>query len=433
MNYQSHRCKIFNDPIHGHIQIHPACVAIIDTEQFQRLRNLKQLALCYFIYPGASHNRFEHCIGVSHLAGQLVRAIRSGQPDLEITDKDVLCVEIAGLCHDLGHGPFSHLFDSHFMPSASQSGEQWKHEMGSVQMFEYLLDVNGLMQENGALRKAGLNETDIEFIKEQIYGPLPHNRSNNAIYGGSWPYKGRPEEKGFLYEVVANKRNNIDVDKWDYLSRDSYHLGIANSFDHQRIIHCARVLKEGNEWQICVRDKVVDDIYEMFLTRYKLHQSAYQHKVNLALEIMMTDALLAADSQLHLLMSVGDCEGISKISDCVKDMKCFQRLHDGIMHRILDSTSPELELSRSIIKRILRRNLYSCVAESQSINHLKLKYSRTQIENRLLEIANQKFGGVLSAQDFCVRIPRWDFGMGQRNPISELKVYRSIFVKKYNS
>ena len=110
MNYQTYQCKIFNDPIHGHIQIHPACVAIIDTEQFQRLRNLKQLGLCYYIYPGASHNRFEHCIGVSHLAGQLVRAIKNGQPHLDISDKDILCVEIAGLCHDLGHGPFSHLY-----------------------------------------------------------------------------------------------------------------------------------------------------------------------------------------------------------------------------------------------------------------------------------------------------------------------------------
>ncbi|XP_065817370.1 deoxynucleoside triphosphate triphosphohydrolase SAMHD1-like [Labrus bergylta] len=94
--------KVFNDPIHGSIELHPLLIKIIDTPQFQRLRFIKQLGGVYFVYPGASHNRFEHSIGVGYLAGKLAEALRSRRPELNITDRDVLCVQIAGLCHDLG-------------------------------------------------------------------------------------------------------------------------------------------------------------------------------------------------------------------------------------------------------------------------------------------------------------------------------------------
>ncbi|KAK5936139.1 hypothetical protein CgunFtcFv8_027844, partial [Champsocephalus gunnari] len=93
--------KVFNDPIHGSMELHPLLVKIIDTPQFQRLRYLKQLGAGYFVYPGASHNRFEHSIGVGYLAGELVKALKEKQQDLNITDRDMLCVQIAGLCHDL--------------------------------------------------------------------------------------------------------------------------------------------------------------------------------------------------------------------------------------------------------------------------------------------------------------------------------------------
>ncbi|OXB61764.1 UNVERIFIED_CONTAM: hypothetical protein H355_005229, partial [Colinus virginianus] len=96
---------------------------------------------------------------VGYLAGCLVRELKERQPELDITQRDILCVEIAGLCHDLGHGPFSHMFDGRFIPRARE-GLNWK-----------------------------------------------------------WPYRGRPKEKSFLYEIVANKKNGIDVDKWDYFAR----------------------------------------------------------------------------------------------------------------------------------------------------------------------------------------------------------------------
>lgn len=93
-----HQGKTFNDPIHGHFDLSALSVAIIDTPHFQRLRNISQLGGAYFVYPGATSNRFEHSLGVSYLARSFVRRLRKNQPELGITDVDVLCVEIAGFC-----------------------------------------------------------------------------------------------------------------------------------------------------------------------------------------------------------------------------------------------------------------------------------------------------------------------------------------------
>ncbi|MEQ2266410.1 SAM domain and HD, partial [Xenotaenia resolanae] len=240
--------KVFNDPIHGHLELHPLLIKIIDTPQFQRLRNIKQLGGTYYVFPGASHNRFEHSIGVGYLAGQLVQTLNEKQPELLISRRDILCVQIAGLCHDLGHGPFSHLFDGMFIPKA-RPGINWKHEAASLKMFDYLVDDNSLrpvMEQHGLV----LPE-DLDFIKEQIAGPLDNSSGREE----KWPYKGRPKDKSFLYEIVANKRNGIDVDKWDYFARDCYHLGIQNNFDYRRFLKFARVCEVDGQKHICTRDK----------------------------------------------------------------------------------------------------------------------------------------------------------------------------------
>jgi HD superfamily phosphohydrolase len=81
--------KIINDPIHGHIELSDICIQVIDTPQFQRLRDLKQLGVAYYVFPGASHNRFEHSIGVCHLARTFIEHLASIQPELEITSRDI--------------------------------------------------------------------------------------------------------------------------------------------------------------------------------------------------------------------------------------------------------------------------------------------------------------------------------------------------------
>eukprot|EP00906_Rhabdomonas_costata_P009125 RCo012940 len=105
------RGKAIHDVVHDRMTFSPLLVAVIDTPQFQRLRYLTQLGASQFLYPGAVHTRFEHSLGVAHLAGRFVRHLKELQPELQITPRDVACVELAGLAHDLGHGPFSHTFE----------------------------------------------------------------------------------------------------------------------------------------------------------------------------------------------------------------------------------------------------------------------------------------------------------------------------------
>uniref|UniRef100_A0A2K6S923 Deoxynucleoside triphosphate triphosphohydrolase SAMHD1 n=2 Tax=Saimiri boliviensis TaxID=27679 RepID=A0A2K6S923_SAIBB len=199
--------KVINDPIHGHIELHPLLIRIIDTPQFQRLRYIKQLGGGYYVFPGASHNRFEHSLGVGYLAGCLVRALCEKQPELQISERDMLCVQIAGLCHDLGHGPFSHMFDGRFIPLARPE-VKWTHEQGSVKMFEHLINSNGL---KAVMESYGLiPEEDICFIKEQIAGPLES------------PIKKDSLEVGNLYDMFHTR---------NCLHRRAYQHKVGNIID----------------------------------------------------------------------------------------------------------------------------------------------------------------------------------------------------------
>uniref|UniRef100_A0A8C9U3Z4 SAM domain and HD domain 1 n=1 Tax=Scleropages formosus TaxID=113540 RepID=A0A8C9U3Z4_SCLFO len=347
--------KVFNDPVHGHIELHPLLVCIIDTPQFQRLRHIKQLGGGYFVYPSAAHNRFEHSIGVGHLAGLLVRALRERQPELQIDHRDMLCVQIAGLCHDLGHGPFSHVFEGMFMPKA-RPDFRWKHEMTSVEMFDHLIKANGLetvMEEHGLVLPQ-----DLVFIKEQIGGDLD-----------TPPSLSRPKEKWFLYEIVANKRNGIDVDKWDYFARDCYHLGIQNNFDYRRFLKFVRVCEVGETKLICTRDKEAGSLYNMFHIRHHLYCTAYKHKVTFIIEHMITEALLKADPHIQIEGSGGK---MFTISTAIDDMEAYTKLTDHIFEEILHSSSAELQESRTILQNIVRRKLHKCVGETHPLQPMEV-------------------------------------------------------------
>ncbi|KAM5245894.1 deoxynucleoside triphosphate triphosphohydrolase SAMHD1 [Ctenodactylus gundi] len=406
--------KVINDPIHGHIELHPLLIRIIDTPQFQRLRYLKQLGGGYYVFPGASHNRFEHSLGVGYLAGCLLRELSEKQPELQISERDKLCVQIAGLCHDLGHGPFSHLFDGRFIPLARPE-VKWTHEQGSVQMFEHLLNSNGLRD---VMEQYGLiPEEDICFIKEQIVGPL-----ESPVKDSVWPYKGRPKEKSFLYEIVSNKRNGIDVDKWDYFARDCHHLGIQNNFDYNRFIKFARVCEIDNKKEICIREKEVGNVYDMFHTRNSLHRRAYQHKVGNIIETMITDAFLKADPYIEITGAEGKKYHISTAID---DMEAFTKLTDNIFLEILYSTDPKLEAAREVLRNIEYRNLYKYVGETQPV---KRKIIKEEYEHLPKGVADAKpedmrLEAELQAEDFIVDVINMDYGMEDKNPIDHVHFY----------
>ncbi|XP_074500272.1 deoxynucleoside triphosphate triphosphohydrolase SAMHD1-like [Sebastes fasciatus] len=466
--------KVFNDPIHGTVELPPLLIKMIDTPQFQRLRYIKQLGGAYFVYPGASHNRFEHSIGVAHLAGKLAKALQTRQkedseitkapktrqkddPEIteaqktrleyEITDRDILCVQIAGLCHDLGHGPFSHMFEQMFIDIARpqvDKKKKWKHEKASKEMFDHMVKSNNLEDE---MKKNGLKlPDDTIFIKEMIAG-LPKRDQ-----GQEWPYKGRKKEKSFLYEIVANKRNGIDVDKFDYLARDSYHLGIQNNFDHRRFIKFARVCEVDREMHICTREKELDNLYEMFHTRHCLDRRAYKHKVNKIIETMIAEAFLKADEYIPIEGSKGK---MFKLSTAIDDMEAYTKLTDAyVFEKILHSTDDELKEAREILENITKRKLYKFLGQTQadetkSVEELKEIWKKElalpeedglkadnfkdllkeMIPRWKVELALPEEDG-LTPEDFVVVDITMDYGMKDENPIDKMRFYNKEDDKK---
>ncbi|XP_061065679.1 deoxynucleoside triphosphate triphosphohydrolase SAMHD1 isoform X3 [Eubalaena glacialis] len=355
-------------------------------------------------------------ISVGYLAGRLARELSEKQPELQISERDMLCVQIAGLCHDLGHGPFSHMFDGRFIPLA-RPDVKWTHEQGSVMMFEHLVNSNGLRD---VMEHYGLiPEEDIWFIKEQITGP-PESPIKDS---SKWLYKGRPKEKSFLYEIVANKRNGIDVDKWDYFARDCHHLGIQNNFDYKRFIKFARVCEVDDRKHICTREKEVGNLYDMFHTRNSLHRRAYQHKVGNIIDTMITDAFLKADPYIEITGSEGKKYHISTAID---DMEAFTKLTDNIFLEILYSADPKLDAARAILKKIECRNLYKFVGETQPMGQIKIK--RENYESLPKGVASAKPSDMvlepeLKAEDFIVDVINMDYGMEDKNPIDHVRFY----------
>lgn len=268
------------------------CLRIIDTKEFQRLRKLMQLGTCSYVFYGATHTRFEHSIGVSHFAGKVVRNLQASQPHLNITDEDILCVKIAGLCHDLGHGPFSHVFDGVFMPRVVPN-TNWRHEDGSVQMLKFLLQKNDI-----DYIAYGLSEQDMLFVEEIIAGTNESER------------KGRPSEKFYLYDIVNNSRSGLDVDKLDYFMRDMRYTNASSSTaNFQRFIELGRVFpaepigstmtstrnqyfgkerQENMPFMICYPEKMVKEALDVFAVRFRLHQTIYTHKSVKKVEFMVS-------------------------------------------------------------------------------------------------------------------------------------------------
>ncbi|KAF4074639.1 hypothetical protein AMELA_G00241600 [Ameiurus melas] len=439
-NMATEKYKIFNDSVHGHIKMHPLLVDIIDTPEFQRLRNIKQMGGIYYVFPGASHNRFEHSLGVGHLAGELVRSLKAQQP--EITSIDMFCVQIAGLCHDLGHGPFSHLFEEFVKELAEKlnSGtmtnetrealKNWKHEEQSGQMFEQLIK-NGIKEKmkNGHYKdehneSLEFQDKDFEFIHELIKGTKPSTDSLN---------RERYERKSYLYEIVANKETGIDVDKMDYFSRDCHHVGMKSNCSHERYVMFARVCtNKKNEQHICTRDTEARNMYELFHNRYMLHYNVCQHRVKVAIETMIVDALLAAEGHFKL--------DEKTISEAVMDPKTYLKLTDNILQEIMQSTDHSLKTASKIIRRIDKRKIYKFVGGKifhiKDVKHLDSAEKWKAVVKDWLEVIQngstrpikkwqrwirEKF---IDEDDFIVKPVRLNYGKDDKDPIKSLQFYR---------
>ena len=309
--------KSIFDPIHKYIDFDPLLISIIDTPEFQRLRYIKQLGICYLVFSGASHNRFEHSLGVSYLSGEMIKNLKYKQPKLNITDRQILLVKIAGLVHDLGHACFSHFFDHLFLKNIlNNKDENIDHEYRSGWLFEHIVKKY----------KLKITKAECIFIKKLIN-----------------PGK---EDTDFIYDIVANKKNGLDCDKFDYIIRDSRNIGLEYSFDPSRLIKEAFVINNN----ICYPDKIAYNIYRLYGTRYDLHKQIYTHPCVHQIEYMLYDAMILVDNEM-------------KISSKVYDPEEFIKLNDNILNNILynTSTSEKMIKAKEIINNIYKRKLYKMI------------------------------------------------------------------------
>jgi HD superfamily phosphohydrolase len=305
--------KKIHDSIHGYISVSNYACKIIDCKYFQQLRNKKQLGTAYYVFPNAIHSRFEHSIGTYNFASRLMNCILQNTKQSHINDylskvkylqnyykckydgkaklDKYICelVKIAALCHDLGHGPFSHLFDDNFLPTVYKSEAYYSiknitHEERSANLIEIIIKSDDM------LRKIILDD-EIEFIKHLIN-----------------PTK---EDTGFLFQIVSNYLNGLDVDKYDYLIRDSKILGFNLSFDASRLVDEIAIVNNN----ICYPDQVIFEIYNMFNLRYNLHKLVYNHKTVISSQLIIIEIMKLVDIDLNLSKSIEDLDKFILIGD----------------------------------------------------------------------------------------------------------------------
>jgi HD superfamily phosphohydrolase len=285
------------DNIHGYIKLKTTAKTIVDTPIFQRLRNIHQTGILYLVFPTANHTRFEHSLGTYHLATKMIEKIANDQPELNITQEIIELVGIAGLCHDLGHLLFSHLFDDCFLnllPNINDLKSKTKntiHENRSIFLLNHLIEKYNVNLNKDQLKVIG----DLINPKEAEYSKW---KSKYQI--GKW-----------IFQIVSNPLNSIDVDKFDYLVRDTQATGLKFSFDYSRIIQDAKVIDN----KICYSSQCAEDIYQMFFIRYRLHRQIYNHKAVKAIEILVIKLLFELEKEMGISQYILDADKMLELVD----------------------------------------------------------------------------------------------------------------------
>uniref|UniRef100_A0A8W8JIH1 HD/PDEase domain-containing protein n=1 Tax=Magallana gigas TaxID=29159 RepID=A0A8W8JIH1_MAGGI len=388
---QMMEAKIINDPIWGPIELHPLCIRIIDTPQFQRLRYIKQLGGISFVYPGACHCRFEHSIGTSYLARSLGLELQKNLAMLDepnkpdITDKEILCLEVAGLCHDLGHGPFSHLFDQLFIPKFKKPGDQtWEHEDATLHMLDSIFKI--------ITWNDYLEDEDIKFIKDLI--KKPDDKEQKKPSPNEKPDE-KEQKKPFLYEIIANASS---LQGWSTMVKNG-----------------TSVIQNQHEYY---------NLFDMFYTRYTLHRQAYHHPVAKAVELMITDAFVKANKSL-LFPPNQQRYNQKTLSESKDDMRAYLWVTDDVLNQIrfLNSdNNVELEEAQQIINRIFQRDLYKLVGEKR----MKC-IAGTVSPGDLKEGMEQILKSCGIRRDlFEIMVVTFNYGNGNENPLINAKWYHKV-------
>jgi HD superfamily phosphohydrolase len=322
------------DPVHGYVYITEAEKEIIDSYPVQRLRRLRQLAGAEYVYPGANHTRFEHSIGVMYLAGKVAENPNISQV---ISEEEAEAVRIAGLLHDVGHGPFSHVFEHLLTKKLNKTHE----------------DVTAWIIKHSELKDLlGRLGYEAEDIAELAVGSLS--------MGG----------KAFLNQII---RSSIDVDKLDFVVRDTYHTGAEYGFvDVFRLIHTFDVL-DGN---LAVDMGALSTLESFIIARIESFKSIYFHRVGRAAQIMLATALERADEEL----------GLSSF----KTPEEYLSMDDYTVWAMLKNCKK----SSPIIKNLERRRMLKCayeqtfyVKDKTVSNIFSAEEFRNQIRNKIAKDA----------------------------------------------
>ncbi len=241
---KQNKLKIINDPIYGFITIPSELIFdLIEHPYFQRLRRITQMGLSHLVFPGAQHTRFMHALGCMHLMQNAIQTLKL--KGIKITDKEAESTLIAILLHDIGHGPFSHALENSII-------EGFNHERLSFEIMDKLNE-----EFNGKLSLA------IKIFKGQYH-------------------------KDFLHQLIAGQ---LDIDRLDYLKRDSFYTGVAEgNINSERIIAMLNV----KDNQLVVEEKGIYSIEKFLISRRLMYWQVYLHKTGLGAEILLINILKRA-------------------------------------------------------------------------------------------------------------------------------------------
>lgn len=254
--------KIINDPVYGFITIdHPLLFKVISHPYYQRLRRIHQMAFASLVYPGAVHSRLHHSLGAYHLMCGALNELKS--KGVVITTEEELAAKIAILLHDIGHGPFSHALEHQLL-------EDMHHEQLSILIMRYLNELLG-----------GRLETAINIFTNNYHKP-------------------------FLHQLISGQ---LDVDRMDYLTRDSFFTGVSEG-----VIGYDRILKmlTVHEGELMVEEKAIYSIEKFLVSRRLMYWQVYLHKTVVSAERMLVKIverakeLIASGTEVYSASAVFD-------------------------------------------------------------------------------------------------------------------------------
>jgi len=330
------------DPVHGYIYITANEKEVIDSSPEQRLRRLRQLAGSEYVYPGANHTRFEHCIGVMYLAG---KAIENPNLSGHVSEEENDATRIAALLHDVGHGPFSHVFEQLLIKNLDKTHEDitsWIIEKSEI---------------SDRLKKMSFNPTEISML---AVGKL------------------RKPGKAFLDQIISSA---VDVDKQDFIVRDTYHTGAEYGFiDIFRLIHALDVIGEN----LAVDLGALSALEAFIIARIESFKSIYFHRVGRAAQIMLATAMEKANEELALTgfktpeeyLEMDDYTVWTALKKCKKSKQIIEKLE-----------------KRKMLKCAYERTFYQ--KDTMISNIFGRQAYRQQIQNEIAHEANVEIESVI--------------------------------------